>query len=451
MAAKDPLLRSEEIEQLIANNNLDAASKQLMDFEKEFSINSSTRLEVISIRQQYNQFSKDNRLGIISYETYNLHINQLKAKIFECKNSIVDEYNQRNLDDSYSSAETSIVDDKSDNKIEEFSKLARTKYEVAREIFFKQQEKKQDNIQTVVKGVNIGKVYKSKGVKFCLSPIDIELNLGEITAVVGENGNGKTTLLRMLAGDLAISEGKLSYPLLTENSKKDWYSIKQNIAYLPQELPKWYGSLMNNLHFTATIHNIKGDDNIKEVNWMIYRLGLEEYRKAKWNEISSGYKTRFSLARALVWKPKLLVFDEPLGNLDIKAQADFLQDLRNIVNLQEYPLTVIISSQHLYEVESIADKIIFLKNGEAKYNGLMSEFKKDRESNVYEISCDLKQEVLMNILQLIRCDKVEEAGKNVIIYTPVDVTSAELLKVLATHQVSIKYFRDISQSTRQLF
>ncbi len=304
MAAKDPLLRSEEIEQLIANNNLDAASKQLMDFEKEFSINSSTRLEVISIRQQYNQFRKDNRLGIISYETYNLHINQLKEKIFECKNSIVDEYNQRNLDDSYSSAETSVVDDQSDNKIDEFSKPARTKYEVAREIFFKQQEKKQDNIQTVVKGVNIGKVYKSKGIKFCLSPIDLELNLGEITAVVGENGNGKTTLLRMLAGDLAISEGELSYPLLTENSQKDWYYIKQNIAYLPQELPKWYGSLMNNLHFTATIHGIKGDDNIREVSWMIYRLGLEEYRKAKWSEISSGYKTRFSLARALVWKPK---------------------------------------------------------------------------------------------------------------------------------------------------
>ncbi len=112
---------------------------------------------------------------------------------------------------------------------------------------------------------------------------------------------------------------------------------------------------------------------------------------------------------------------------------------------------MIISSQHLYEVESIADKIIFLKDGEAKYNGLMSEFKKDRKYNVYEISCDLKQEALMNILQSIGCDKVEEAGNNFIIYTPLSVTSAELLKILATHQVPVKYFRDISQSTRQLF
>ncbi|MGK7942526.1 MAG: ATP-binding cassette domain-containing protein [Crocosphaera sp.] len=448
MAAKDPLLRSEEIEQLIANNNLDAATKQLMDFVTEFSIERDKKKEVIIIRQQYKQFTDENRLGIIDNQKYNLNIKKLILQILDFKDSIIDEYNERYLDHNSPINETSLIDNITDNRTQETVKASLTKYEIARENFFKQ---RQDAQKAVVKGVNIGKVYKSKGVKFCLSPISLELNLGEIIAVVGENGNGKTTLLRMIAGDLAISEGELTYPLLMDKKQKDWYLIKQQIAYLPQELPKWYGSLMTNLHFTATINGIQGKDNINDVDLIIYRLGLEAYRKAKWTEISSGYKTRFSLARALVRKPKLLVFDEPLANLDINAQATFLSDLRDIINLQEYPLTAIISSQHLYEVESIADKIIFLKDGEEKYNGLMSEFKKERDFNVYEINCNLSQELLMNLLQPIGCSKIEEAGNNLIIYTSVSVSSVKLLQVLVTHQVSLKYFRDISQSTRRLF
>ncbi len=451
MAAKDPLLRSQEIEKLIANDNLDAATKQLMDFQKEFSIDKNTKSAVIIIRQQYTSLTEDNRLGIIDYPTYNLESRKLINQILKIKDSIIDEYNQRNLDNNISIDETSVIENITDNTAQETVKPSLSKYEIARENFSKQQQKYQKSIQTVVRGINIKKSYKSKGVKFCLSPINVELKLGEITAVVGENGNGKTTLLRMIAGDLAISEGELTYPLLMDKKQKDWYLIKQQIAYIPQELPKWYGSLMTNLHFTATIKGIKGQDNIDEINWIIYRLGLEGYRKAKWSEISSGYKTRFSLARALVWKPKLLVFDEPLANLDINAQATFLSDLRDIINLQEYPLTAIISSQHLYEVESIADKIIFFKDGEAKYNGLMSEFKKERDFNVYEINCDVSQELLMNLLQSIGCSKIEETGNNFIMYVPVSVNSSEFLQFLGTHQVSIKYFRDISQSTRQLF
>ncbi|MDJ0729687.1 MAG: ATP-binding cassette domain-containing protein [Crocosphaera sp.] len=451
MAAKDPLSRSEEIEQLVANNNLNDATKQLMDFQKEFSIDRAKKREVILIKSQYKLLNDQNRLGTITYEKYNLEIRKLKLQILEFKDSIIDEYNQHNLEHNNAISETSVIDNTSENTAQESSQPSKTKYEIARENFLKQKHKKQKRTQTVVKVVDIGKRYKSKVVNFCLSPINLELNLGEITTVVGENGNGKTTLLRIIAGDLAISEGELTYPLLMKNNKKDWYLIKQKIAYLPQELPKWYGSLMTNLHFTATINGIKGQDNIDEVNWMISRLGLEEYRQAKWSEISSGYKTRFSLARALVWKPKLLVFDEPLANLDINVQATFLQDLRDIINSQKHPLTAIISSQHLYEVESIADKIIFLKDGEAKYNGLISEFNKERECNIYEINCNVNQELLMNLLKPMGCSKIKESGTNFIIYVPVSVSNAELLQVLATHKVSIKYFRDISQSTRQLF
>ncbi|WP_442948850.1 ATP-binding cassette domain-containing protein [Nostoc sp.] len=88
------------------------------------------------------------------------------------------------------------------------------------------------------------KSYKSSTVKFKLSNIDINLKLGQITAIVGENGNGKTTILKIIAAEVATNAGKISYPCLYLNSKPDLYYIKQKIAYIPQELPKWYGWLI---------------------------------------------------------------------------------------------------------------------------------------------------------------------------------------------------------------
>ena len=350
MAAKDPLLKSEEIKKSIINNNLDDTNKQLIDFYTEFSTQESKYSIVHKINADYSFIKKSWRQRTMNYDKYIEHRSSLIIEILECIDTMIDEYNKYNLFVRYGQkyAQEYVLN----------TNIQAKKQEIAKEIYLQEQQEKHKFTQSVVKATNIGKVYKSKGVKFCLSPLSLELKLGEITAVVGENGNGKTTLLRMLAGDLAISEGELSYPLLMENGRKDWYSRKQKIAYLPQELPKWYGSVLNNLHFTATIHGIKGNENIDQVNKIIDRLGLQEYRKAKWSEISSGYKTRFSLARALLSKPNLLIFDEPLANLDVKAKEELIKDLRNIVSLQRYPLTAIISSQDLDKVESIADKII---------------------------------------------------------------------------------------------
>ena len=270
-------------------------------------------------------------------------------------------------------------------------------------------------------------------------------------SLVGKSGSGKTTLLRILAGELASSSGELRYPYLTLNGKTDWYSIKQQIAYIPQALPAWNGLLLDNLHFTASIHEITAQHNIDAVDGIISLLRLDEYRKATWDEISGGYKTRFALAKAMVWKPKLVILDEPLGNLDINAQGIFLRDLRNLTSSSIYPLSIIVISQHLYELESIADNIVFLKDGEAIYSDSVKKFDESRDENSYEIACDLPKQELINLLKKINCNRVEEAGVNLIVHTSREVTTTQFLNVFVEHDIYLKYFRDISQSTRKLF
>lgn len=299
-------------------------------------------------------------------------------------------------------------------------------------------------------GQGVTKKFVSAKHTFELPPLDIRLRLGEITGVVGENGNGKTTLLRIVAGELSVSGGNVLYPGLPSDGQ-DWYQIKQRIAFIPQALKAWPGYLKENLHFTAAIHGIKGRENEELVDFMIHRLGLSRYEDSRWSEISSGFKLRFELARALIRRPTLLIIDEPLANLDINTQQIFLQDLRYLADAQVHPVSILLSSQHLHEVESIADRLVFIKNGEALFNGRREDFGQDRSENMFELATSLTEEVVAERLKAHAELRIRSAGQNLVLHAPLDWDAERVLSILIAAQVPVSYFRDISTSTLRLF
>jgi ABC-2 type transport system ATP-binding protein len=216
-------------------------------------------------------------------------------------------------------------------------------------------------------------------------------------------------------------------------------------------MKRWHGTLIDNLRFHATIHSIKDLDNNKQVEYILNRLGLSRFRDLKWSEISSGYRLRFELAKMLMWRPKLLVLDEPLANLDINAQQLFLQDLRYILRSWKHPIAVILSSQALHEIESVADNIVFIKQGKTLYNGSQKDFGTERKFNDYELSGDFTREQLLSLLSVIPGAKLEDSGTVYLISIPVEMNTEEFLQTLLLNKLPISYFRDISTSTRKLF
>lgn len=293
-----------------------------------------------------------------------------------------------------------------------------------------------------LRATQLGKKYRSG--HFSLKPMDFSIKGGEIVGVVGENGNGKTTLLRILSGYLNQSEGELSY-YFSANDMPRHYQIKHEVAFIPQRIPRWYGTLRDNLQFYASANGFYGTENELMTNFMLARFGLTKFKNLTWNQLSSGYRTRFEIAKILLKRPKLLILDEPLANLDINAQQTILNDLRVLSKSFRKPLGVVLSSQQLHEVEKIADKVLFLKNGEL----LHTQTQEKPEETVIELEIQNDRSELENILQGLSA-KIKHNGGYYVVSSS-SLNAPELLRHLLNHNITVSYYRDISQSTKRFF
>ncbi|HLK40497.1 MAG TPA: ABC transporter ATP-binding protein [Polyangiaceae bacterium] len=328
-----------------------------------------------------------------------------------------------------------------------------TPLEAARAAFDAQQEDGDEPLEgAVFRGRRVGKQYRRGSQRFALKDVSLTLRRGRILALAGANGSGKTTLLRIVAGDLKHSHGKIAYPELeAARDRPDWAQLRSQIGYVQQAPGAWYGRLSTTLHLTAASRGLYGKQNEREVDFWLHRLGLNRYRDARWSEISGGYKMRFELARALVRQPKLLVLDEPLAPLDIIAQRVFLQDLLDLARSKRNPLPMIVSSQHLYEIELIADEILFLRGGVAAYQGPPNEYRSKDGSNLYELGCNLSRERLTVALETLNECRVEEYGRRHLVRCPREVEAGSILGALCSSGAVVDYFHDLSRSTRRLF
>jgi ABC-2 type transport system ATP-binding protein len=300
---------------------------------------------------------------------------------------------------------------------------------------------------------NVSKTYK-KG-SFGLHDISLQLHYGEIIGLVGENGNGKTTLLRLVANELKADKGKIQYAFADSN---DDYILRTKLVYIEQRIPRWYGTLMENLYFTLSMYGYSGEQNTLRAELMVARLGLRPFRNLTWNQISSGYKTRFELAKNLLRSPNILLLDEPLANLDILSQQTILQDLKFMSSSVNHPFGMILSSQHIYEVEKVSDKVVYLKAGRAQYQETQNTTEQSETQNTntqtklfeLELQGASKEQVLQELSSL-KVTKVSFNGGVFLIECDPSVSLKEFLNCLANSNLQIIYLRDISASSRRFF
>lgn len=303
------------------------------------------------------------------------------------------------------------------------------------------------SLEPLIVAKGISKSYSKGGFK--LGPLDVSVQKSEIVGLVGENGNGKTTLLRALGGELQPDSGKIDYQFSTPY--KNSYDLQTRLVYIPQRIEVLRGGLMDNLQFTLTTHGITGEDNFYLAQTMLARMGLWPYKDLNWNRLSSGYKMRFELARTLLRKPEVLLLDEPLANLDILAQQIILEDLRYLSGSLLRPFGVVLSSQQLYEVEKVSDKIIFLDKGKLVNDSSIQPEIENEKYLILEVDSSAEREQLQIQLQAAGLEKLHFNGGNYVLYFSQDKTIQDVLGVMSRENIPITYIRDISNSSRRFF
>ena len=198
---------------------------------------------------------------------------------------------------------------------------------------------------------NVSKRFTS----FSLKNITFNLPAGYICGLIGENGSGKTTLINILSG-------LYSYDGEVRISGRDYcnheYDIKQDIGVVVHgDIFEAQESLISNANYFGRFYK-KYSENLLE-NYL-ERFNLND--KKKYKELSKGEKLKFALAFALAHEPRLLLLDEPGANFDIEFRKEFNSLLREFII--DGTRSVILSTHIISDVETFADYILFLKNGE---------------------------------------------------------------------------------------
>lgn len=191
--------------------------------------------------------------------------------------------------------------------------------------------------------------------------IDMRLNRGEILGLLGANGAGKTTFIKMLLGLLPIDEGELTLLGQPIRSAKDRQALKAKIGYVSQHFALYKDmTVRENLIYFANMHQIPVDKALRRIQRYSEELGFAGHMDALPTELPLGINQRFSVAAALLHEPVVLFLDEPTSGVDAIARSQFWQMLRRLK--EKWGIAILITTHYMSEAE-FCDRVVLLKQG----------------------------------------------------------------------------------------
>ena len=219
--------------------------------------------------------------------------------------------------------------------------------------------------------------------RLALKGVSIDINRGEILGLLGVNGAGKTTLANIIATLNPPTSGEVLYE--NKSIYDDVPQFRRIIGFCPQK-PNVNPMLTieQNLYFAGKFYGLSNEETNQRINKLMKRFELTTYANNVIDQLSGGYKQRFLIARALVHKPQLILFDEPTVALDPHVRHevwDLLKELRSS------GVTIILTTHYLDEAEALSDRVCILDEGVIKLvdtpANLKSEHGKARLEDVF--------------------------------------------------------------------
>ncbi len=204
-----------------------------------------------------------------------------------------------------------------------------------------------------------------------LDDVSFHCKSGEVLGLLGANGAGKTTILRLLSTALTPDKGEVKYNGVVAH--KNLTQVRKQIGFL-SGTTGLYERLTGreNLAYFAKLFGLSDDDFNYQLQMISEQLSLSAYLDRRFSDYSTGMKQKLAIARAVIHKPKLVIFDEPTTGLDIAASEvvlNFMSELKN----QGIPL--IFSTHHLEEVKRLCDRVCIIAQGKNCFEGNLEQLK----------------------------------------------------------------------------
>ena len=211
----------------------------------------------------------------------------------------------------------------------------------------------------IISLINIKKSFNNSSI---IDNISLDINEGKITCLLGNSGSGKTTILRLIAGleKPTVGEIYINNKLVSKENKIIIPPAQREIGFIFQDLALWsHMSVYENISFGLKLR--KSQNIEQEVVEILEFFGIGQYKNSYPNQISGGQQQLVAISRSLVLKPKILLMDEPLANLDIylkEKMRNQIKELRDTFNV-----TIIYVTHDHEEAYALADDVFMVEGG----------------------------------------------------------------------------------------
>jgi ABC-2 type transport system ATP-binding protein len=188
--------------------------------------------------------------------------------------------------------------------------------------------------------------------------LNLQINAGEIVGMIGHNGAGKSTTLKIIAGQVEPTSGHVQ--VMGHDMQRESIKVKQRIGYLPEESSLYEAMTARQyLLFFSELYQMPRRKAWQRIDQLLDSLGLADENKLT-GEFSKGMKRKTAIARALLHDPELLILDEPSSGLDPLTSFFIINYLKI---LKHQGKTIILSAHNLFHLEAICDRVGIMKNG----------------------------------------------------------------------------------------
>lgn len=206
--------------------------------------------------------------------------------------------------------------------------------------------------------IKVENLTRSYGDFLAVDAVDFSIDVGQVVGLLGHNGAGKTTIMKMLSGFLEPSAGRILVDGLDVADQPE--AVQAMLGYLPENVPLYPEmTVVDYLEYAAELRGVANAQRADAVRYAVASTDLGDKAFSRIDTLSRGYRQRVGVAQALLHKPSLLILDEPTSGLD-PGQT---QHMRDLIRSLADRATVILSTHIMQEVSAICDRVMILRDG----------------------------------------------------------------------------------------